>query len=163
TLTWSSNGTSCTNSAGEGTGGFATGGIPNGSDQVGPLNAPPNQYNYSVTCTGPGGNASDGHSINISVPTAFITANPDRVATGGDTDVSFSAAQITTSCTVTSSTSGTIWGPTAPTPPLPGFIATTTLQNVSITQGEVTFTITCDGGSVTDTVIVHGDIDVEEF
>jgi len=155
-LTWSSSPdvTSCVNAAGEGNGGFATGGRPNGSDPVGPLTA---NANYQVRCTSPGGTVTDSELITVNTPVAHISASPDRVESGTATTLSFSASGVTGSCSVSRVGGATIWGPTVgPT------IATTTASTGKITN-QSTFEISCDSGAAKDSVLVNIIPQFDEF
>jgi hypothetical protein len=125
---------------------------------VGPLTNPPQAfYDYQVTCTGATAPPASGtHRVNISTPTAYITAVPDRVKAGDSAVVSWSADQVG-SCTVTGTdgySSGAITGPT---------IATSTSNVSRIITKQTTFTIICDGASPSDTVIVNVTPQFEEF
>ena len=133
TLSWNStNATSCTGT------GFTAGGT-SGSRSTGPLTQ--NPTNYSVTCTGPGGSATDNESITVLQPTASISANPLRVQTGTPSLITWSASQVN-SCT----TSG------------PGLSSTSLSgsQNVQI-NSQSTFTITCqtNGSPITSSVTIN--------
>ena len=158
TLSWTSaNVTSCVNAAGEGTGSFSAGGATSGSDSVGTLTTPPASYSYQVRCTGPYGTANDTHVINVSQPTAYITATPKRVNQSGNnqTIVSWSASLITANCRVTGTdgyASAVLSGPS---------IATTSVTR-SITRQTI-YTISCDNGAVVRTVIVNVLPSFDEF
>lgn len=93
TLTWSStNATSgCTGN------GFSTGGATSGSIAVSPSINP---TNYGVTCSNPGGSASDSIAIEVKKPTISIGAKPARVSSGSHTKIFWTSID-TNSCTVT--------------------------------------------------------------
>ncbi|GEM_PF-1989134 len=156
TLTWSStNATTCVNAAGEGVGGFSTGGARNSSDVTSPLTA---NATYQIRCTGAGGTVTDSELITVNTPVAHIAVNPDRVASGNSTTLSFSATGVTGTCIVTRGVGGTtIWGPTAgPT------IATTTASSGNLTK-QTTFEISCDSGAAKDSVLVNIIPEFDEF
>lgn len=95
-LTWSStNATSCTGI------GFSTSGATSNLTS-GVSVSPLVTSSYQVRCDGPGGT---GYSlppttVTVLVPTATISANPSRVQSGGQTTVSWSAANVS-SCDIT--------------------------------------------------------------
>ncbi|MDP2655312.1 MAG: CARDB domain-containing protein [bacterium] len=133
TLTWgSTNTTSCVGT------GFTAGGT-SGSRSTGPLTQ--NPTSYSVTCTGPGGSATDNESITVLQPTADISANPARVQTGTPSLITWSTSNVN-SCTIS--------GPGLSSTSLSGS------QNVQI-NSQATFTINCitNGSPVTDSVMVN--------
>ena len=143
TLTWSStNATSCTGS------GFSTGGAPDNSTGVstGPLSA---NRNYGITCTGPGGSISAAAGVTVTLPGGDLSATPDRVQTGGQSALTWSATNAT-ACTVTGengfSTVG-LAGAGVPTGPI---------------QSMTTFVLTCDGIEVDDATVnvVFGTIEI---
>lgn len=146
TISWTSSGaTSCTGN------GFSTGGaITGGPITVGPIT---DAQSYSVTCTGPGGPVTDVVTVNVTYPTADITATPGRVSAGIESfNLTFSADQVT-SCTVTGTdgyTSGALAGPT---------VGPTTVSRTITTQ--TTYTIDC--GSAEDVVIVNVKGSFDEF
>lgn len=105
TLSWSSSrATSCTAA-----GGFSTGGATSGSASTGVLTS---TQNYQISCTGTAGTASSNiATVTVLVPTAAVSAAPDRVVVasgggGGSTSVSWSAANVNT-CTITKN--GAVW------------------------------------------------------
>ncbi len=137
TLSWNStNATSCTGT------GFTAGGT-SGNRSTGPLTQ--NPTSYSVTCTGPGGSATDNESITVLQPTASVSANPLRVQTGTQSLITWSASQVN-SCSVIGPNGfsyNTLTNPTpAPTPTI---------------NSQSTFTITCitNGSPVTSSVTVN--------
>jgi hypothetical protein len=93
TLTWSStNATSgCTGN------GFNTGGATSGNISVNPV---VNPTNYGVTCSNPGGSASDSVAITVKNPTVSIGAKPARVSSGSHTKIFWTSVD-TISCIVT--------------------------------------------------------------
>ncbi len=152
TLTWSStDATSCVGT------GFNTGGAANNLSpgvSVGPLSNPPQPfYDYQITCSGATAPpASDTHRVNITVPTADISATPDRVdtAAGQQSTLTWTTSQVTT-CAVTGTN---------------GF-SSSGLTGTNVSTGVIgahgdTFTITCDGGAATDYVIINSLTDLTE-
>lgn len=145
TLTWSStNATSgCTGN------GFNTSGATSGSIPVSPSVTTP----YGVTCSNPGGSASQSITITVKKPTISIGANPTRVSTGTHTKIFWTSID-TTSCIVTGNgippASGTSSPGTPPGDPNSG------IDSGAITQQTV-FTINCvtDGSPVSSQVIVN--------
>ena len=134
TLSWNStNATSCTGT------GFSTGSATVGNVSTGPLTQ--NPTNYSVTCTGSGGSATDNESITVLQPTASISGNPTRAQTGTLSQIIWSASQVN-GCTVS--------GPGLSSSSLSG------AQSVQI-NSQSTFTITCatNGSPVTSSVTVN--------
>lgn len=99
-ISWNStNATSC-----RAAGGFSTGGATSGSVTTGPLSS---TQNYQTTCTGSGGSASSNTvTVTVRVPTASISAAPNRVVSGGQTTVSWNATNVN-SCTITKN--GVTW------------------------------------------------------
>jgi hypothetical protein len=109
---------------------------------------------YQLQCTASGLDPCT-KQLTASSPTASIVASPERVNAGANATIEWSAAQVS-SCTITKNVSTVIGGPTAgPT------IASTTATNKIMTQS--VFTITCDGGAATDSVIVNVIPEFEEF
>lgn len=98
-------------------------------------------------------------AVTAGTPTAYIMATPDRVNAGGSSTLSFSAAQISASaaCTVTGP-NGIVWSGTASA----GVLATTTASATNITK-QSTFTISCDSGAATHSVVVNIVPKFEEF
>lgn len=147
-LTWSStDATSCVGT------GFSTGGTTGGTVNVGPLSNPPQPfYDYQVTCSGAvNPPASDTHRVNITTPTANIVADPDRVAPGQQSSLTWSGVQVT-ACTVTGTN---------------GF-SSSGLVGTGVPTGAIgahgdTFTINCDAGVATDFAIVLPPLDSGEF
>ncbi len=96
TLLWTSTGaTSCTAA-----GGFSTGGATSNTTGVstGPLTS---TQNYSISCSGLGGTSVPSNvTVTVTQPLVTITANPNRVADGGQTTISWSATYVN-SCSVT--------------------------------------------------------------
>ncbi|MDE1919465.1 MAG: hypothetical protein KGH56_02075 [Patescibacteria group bacterium] len=73
-------------------GGFSTGGATSGSASTGILSS---SQNYQISCTGPGGTGnSNVATVTVLIPTVSISANPDRVLSGGSTTVSWSATNV---------------------------------------------------------------------
>lgn len=114
---------------------------------------------YQLACTGPGGTNTTSKTVVFTNATAYIEATPDRVNSGGNSTLGFSASQISSSCTVTGP-DGTIWS--SPNPIVGGTLATTTAPSGKITR-QSTFTISCDGGTVTDSVLVNIVPQFDEF
>ena len=92
-LSWSSNGTTCTSTD------FSTGGSCTGGPlSTGPLST---SKSYSLSCTGPGGTTdAPPATVNVNGPTATISANPTRVASGETTALTWSSTHAA-SCTMT--------------------------------------------------------------
>lgn len=140
TLTWTSSGaTSCTGT------GFSTGGATNNTTGIstGALSA---NANYQISCNG----ASDTASVTVTNPTADITATPDRVNAGGTANITWTTSQ----CTVATLTRNGAAFSSA--------LSGTNVPATNITS-QTTFRLTCDGGTVTDTVIVNLVPTFEEF
>ncbi len=99
TLSWSStNASSCT-ASGAWNGSKAT----SGSESVGPLNS---NSTFTLSCTGPGGNRSDSTTVSIApTPTVTIGANPQTVASGGYTTLTWSSTNAS-SCSASGAWSG---------------------------------------------------------
>lgn len=93
TLSWSStNATSCTGT------GFTAGGS-SGTRSTGTLNNL-GTSNYQVVCTGAGGSSAPAFaSVDVVSPSVTISANPTRVQTGSNSQISWSASGVD-SCTV---------------------------------------------------------------
>lgn len=100
TLTWgSTNATSCTSA-----GGFSTGGATSGSASTGALSS---TSVYQVTCDGLGGTSAPAFAtVTVLTPTVSVSANPDRVTSGGSTTVTWNATNVN-SCVITRN--GTTW------------------------------------------------------
>jgi hypothetical protein len=138
TLTWSSNGTSCTGS------GFSTGaGSPANGKAVVSTNG-----NYTLTCTGAGGVCTQGILVGAAClnPTATITASVARVHPGATTVITYNATGVSGSCTVS--------GPGAP-----GVVTSNAcVVNNSFTTlpitAQTTYTITCGAASNSVTINV---------
>jgi hypothetical protein len=144
TLTWSStNATSgCTGN------GFNTGGATSGNVSVNPV---VNPTNYGVTCSNPGGSASDSVAITVKNPTVSIGANPTRVSSGAHTKIFWTSIN-TNSCTVTGNGIPPASGLTSPNNGDPN----NGVDSGAIIQQTV-FTINCttDGNPVSAKVIVN--------
>ncbi len=132
TLSWNS-----TNAPNGCTGtGFTAGGT-SGSRSTGPLTQ--NPTSYSVTCTGPGGSATDNESITVLQPAVSIGASPARVQAGSSSLISWEASGVS-NCTV------------------PGLSKTGLTGSYSVTISvQSTFTITCqtNGAPITSSVTVN--------
>lgn len=84
-ISWSSqNATSCTATSGAG---FSTGGGTSGSDGSDPLTA---DESFTVTCTGPGGTASDSASVTVTLPPLSCSITDSVIVVGGSIDASAS-------------------------------------------------------------------------
>lgn len=149
TLHWDGGGaSSCTGN------GFNTGGATSGTVQV----TPSSTTSYSVTCDG---TSAPPVTVTVtSTPTAFITAAPSRVLTGGSVNVAWSAASVT-SCSLTKN--GNAFNPVplggSLIPNGSGVLATSTIPQ-TIT-GQTIYKLTCDG--VTSTAIVNVNAGETEF
>lgn len=156
TLTWSSTkATSCTAA-----GGFSTGGATSGSFQLG-TTTPPGITSYQIVCEGPSGTSTPAFaSVEVLAPTVIISANPQRVKKGTNSQISWSASGVT-SCTVTDASGRKLatgnadnsnnFSENSP------YVATITTQT--------TFTIVCKthGKDVTRSVLVNVPQDYQEF
>lgn len=145
TLTWSStNAASCS-----GAPGFNTGGSANGSVPTVPLSlatCPSGTCAYQVTC----GTASDTATVSVLTPTASISAAPDRVRVNTSTAITWTTAQCTN---VSVTRNGTAFS-SAP--------QAASVDSQLIT-GQTTFTVDCDSGAATASVIVNVVPQFEEF
>jgi hypothetical protein len=102
TLTWSStDATSCAAS-----GGWSGLKATSGSEDV----SPSSTTIYRLACTGPGGNASDSATVTVTAtpapPTVSLTANPESIATGQASTLTWSSTNAT-SCTASGGWTGT--------------------------------------------------------
>lgn len=145
TLTWSSSGASSCSGTG-----FNTGGATNNGAGVstGPLTS---NTNYQISCTGTGGTTNDTASVTVTNPTVSLTAEDTRVFDGGDTTLSWDGDQVI-SCTLTG-TNGLSYTAGVDALDVPSEQITT----------QTTFTVSCDAGAATDTVIVNVTVDIDEF
>jgi hypothetical protein len=139
TLTWSStNATACT-----GSGGWSGAVAPSGTQVTAALTA---STSYSLTCTGSGG-SSPPASVTVAVvpvPTASLTANPQTVAMGGTSTLTWTSTNAT-SCTASGAWSGA--------QPASGTLGTGALS------ASATYSLVCSGtggssGTVSTTVTV---------
>ncbi|XKT74229.1 MAG: hypothetical protein ACJKTH_02655 [Patescibacteria group bacterium UBA2163] len=91
TLSWSSN--NATRCSGDGQDGFFTGGNASGNITI----IPTGSKTYTVSCTGPGGSASDGVYVSVSnpAPTASLSASPSSLTQGGNTRLSWNSTNAT--------------------------------------------------------------------
>ncbi len=142
-LTWSSvNATTCVNTAGEGAGGFSTGGAPSGTDTT---TAIADNATYQIQCTGPDGSDIDSADILVRVPVVDIWADAYRVATGNDTTVHWTSENALT-CEVS--------GPGLSSALLNGE------DNVTISKQQE-YEIDCEGA--TKSIIINPTFNLEEF
>jgi trimeric autotransporter adhesin len=124
-LTWSSsNATSCSASGGwSGSKGLS------GSQSTGAVAA---DSTYSLTCTGPGGNATQSAmvSVNSPLPNVRISAAPSSVASGTSTMLTWSATHAT-GCMASGAWSGSkvVWGS----------------ESTGVLTNNATYTLTCHG------------------
>jgi hypothetical protein len=143
TLTWSStNATSCVGT------GFTAGGA-SGTRSTGAINTP-GTSNYQVVCTGAGGSSAPAFaSVIVLAPNVSISADPIRVQSGSNSNVSWDASQVN-SCAIS--------GPGLSRTNYPG------QQSVPI-SAQSTYTITCqtNGSPITDSVIVNILSEFQEF
>ncbi len=138
TLTWTTtNATSCTASdAWSGTEPV------NGSASTGSLTS---AQSYTLTCTGPGGSASQSATVSViqPVPTVTLSANPSTVTSGASATLTWSSTDAT-SCTASGGWSGTQ--------------ATSGSASTGNLTSDQSFTLTCTGpggsGAQTATVTV---------
>ncbi len=86
TITWSSSNTTTCSASGGWSGTKGT----SGSQSTGNLSS---TTNFLITCTGPGGSASDSVSVTVNAapPTLTFTANPTTVNSGSTTNLSWSS------------------------------------------------------------------------
>ena len=146
-LTWNvSNATSCTANSNPLTSFTGSKSASGGSQYVGNLT----QTTYfNITCTGPGGQASDTTYVTVQsapqAPTVNISANPSSVAYGGSSTISWTSSNAT-SCTASGGSYG--WSGTKQ---LNGSASSGTLYSTT------TFTITCygNGGQASDSTTVY--------
>lgn len=97
-------------------------------------------------------------TVTVRQPYTYIEATPDRVNAGQNSQISYSASQVTT-CTMTGS-DGYNSGAIAADPVT--FTIATTSVNRTISK-QTTFTITCDTSAATDSVIVNTTPQFREF
>lgn len=113
-------------------------------------------YGMTVTATGSGNPSDTCTFVEVGAdPVAYIEADRDRVNVGDSVNLTWSAANVT-SCIVTGTegyVSGTLTGPT---------VATSTPVTRDINT-QTSFTISCDGGAATHTVIVNIAVNADEF
>ncbi len=109
------------------------------------------QASYELTCSD--GTISDTDIVTISTsnPTVELTAASTRVADGGSTTLSWDGDQVS-ACTLTGTNGLTYSG---------GVDAVGVPSQKILTQ--TTFTVSCDGGVATDTVIVNTAVYIDEF
>ncbi|MHB8660997.1 MAG: CARDB domain-containing protein [Minisyncoccota bacterium] len=102
-LTWSSKNTTYPGSFCTGTG-FSTGGATgNPTPDTVSTGSLTTTSSYSVTCSNPGGSATANTTVTVNQPNLPITANPARVASGGQSTITWSASHVD-SCQVTGPT-----------------------------------------------------------
>lgn len=149
TLSWSCNSSIYTSSSGDSH--FSTGGALTGNKTVNPTET----TTYSVTCIAPGGNSSASATVNVLQPSLTITASPARVKAGHQTNLTWSATNVTTgSCSVSSS------------PSVSGFPVSGASGSQSPTiNSATTFTLRCTvpSGPVSQSVTVNLLPKVEEI
>jgi hypothetical protein len=136
TLSWTTTGASNCTAAGDWSGSRSV----SGSQSVGPI---PDDSSYSLTCTGPGGSATDSVDVTVGqgAPVVRLSATPSVVASGQAATLSWSATAAT-GCTA----AGAWYGPKATS----GSEATAALRSAS------TFELTClgPGGSTSASTTV---------
>jgi hypothetical protein len=121
----------------------------NGTLSTGSLESPTN--NFQLTCTNAHSSDMDTVSISTSNPTVELSAASTRVTDGGSTTLSWDGDQVT-SCTLTGTNALNYTAGTDAVDVPSGKISTQT-----------TFTVSCDGGVATDTVIVNTAVYIDEF
>ena len=130
TLSWSStNASSCTAS-----GGWSGSEPTSGSVSTGALSA---STTYTLACSGPGGNASQSVTVNVSAPanpTVSLSATPGTVSSGSASTLSWSASNAT-SCSASGGWSGS-----------KGMSGSSSTGGLSATTS---YTLTCNGASGT--------------
>ena len=129
TLNWTTtNATSC---AGSGAWSGSKS-VPNGSQNVGPLNA---AATYNLSCTGQGGSTQRSVTVSlIAAPTVTFTANPTSVAAGGRSTLTWSS-QNATACTASGA-----WA---------GNKATSGSEQSPVINANATFNLSCTGAGGT--------------
>jgi hypothetical protein len=128
TLSWSATGaTSCT-----GSGAWSGTQATSGTKSVSAATA--GTYNFTLSCTGPGGSSSQTAALTVApAPTVSLTATPTSITLGQSTSLSWTVTNAT-SCTGSNAWSGTV----SP--------ATSGSQSVTPTSmGSFTYTLTCTG------------------
>jgi hypothetical protein len=145
TLTWSSSSATSCGAAG------GASWLPAGSPASGNVSVSPSvTSNYQITCTGPGGSANSNNApVTVLQPTASISANPTRVKTGTNSQISWSASQVK-SCVVSG----------------PGLSSTNLSGSPFVTvNAQSTYTITCqtNGTPITKSVTVNVLAGFQEF
>ncbi len=154
TLSWSTtNATSCTASANPTNSGWNGSKATSGSQTTG-ASLSPGTYQYTLTCSGDGGSASDTVTLTItsapSAPTVNLTINGQNssssVVQGTTSTLGWSTSNVT-SCTASANPTNSGWN---------GSKATSGSQNTgsSLSPGTYQYTLTCsgDGGSTSDTI-----------
>ncbi len=139
TLTWSVGGqvTSCSAS-----GGWSGSKSISGGSQL--VNNISTDTTYTITCTGPGGTATQGVTVTVTdPPSVTLTASPTSVGAGGSSNLTWTTSGNISSCTASGGWSGT--KSTAGGSQSTGSISSAT-----------TYTITCTGpgGTSSDSVTV---------
>jgi hypothetical protein len=137
TLSWSSTDATGCSASGDWTGAKAT----SGSQTISTLTS---NSNFSLTCSGAGGSASDSVSVTVSPPTAPIvnlSASPSSLPYNGSTTLSWSSSN-TSSCTASGDWSGNK--------------ATSGSQSISALTSNSSFSLTCSGagGSANDSISI---------
>lgn len=139
TLTWSSTNASACTASGGWTGPKAT----SGSESI--VAASAGAIVYTLTCSGPGGNATQSTTVTInpaSQPTLSLVANPANVAVGATFVLQWASANVS-SCTASGAWSGSR-------------ATSGTATFTAVAPGTATFTLACTGtsGGVSQTATV---------
>ena len=126
-LTWSSTNATACSAGGSWSGTKAV----SGSQSTGALKA---NATYSLTCTGPGGNATQAAAVSVTsttpAPTLSFSVTPSSIDTGSASTLSWSAANAT-SCTASGGWSGSK--------------ATSGTQSTGALTANASYTLTCTG------------------
>ena len=135
-INWSSKRASGCTASGDWSGSKET----SGSQTISALTA---NSSFNLSCSGPGGSASDSISVTVAtpLPTLSFSASPSTVSQNGSTTLDWSSTDVT-NCTASGDWSGNK--------------STTGSETINVSTTDSQFTLTCsgEGGTVNDTVNV---------
>jgi hypothetical protein len=136
TINWSSKHASDCTASGDWSGSKATSGFQT-------ISALTTNSSFNLSCSGPGGNASDSVSVTVAapLPTLSFSASPSTVSQNGSTTLDWSSTDVT-NCTASGDWSGNK--------------GATGSETINVSTIDSQFTLTCSGvgGTVNDTVNV---------